>query len=95
LNTNGAGEWLVGGDGSGWSLIIGFDPRLQATVAMCLGAYDLRKRRVQALLEDLVGVSLGLETIGNLEHATTWGGGRSAATGQAAAGRPSGQSQPS
>lgn len=49
----------------------GFGPRVQATTALCTGAYHMSKRTVQALLEDLFGVSLGLGTIANLEQATT------------------------
>jgi transposase len=49
----------------------GFGPRIQATMALCTGAYHLSKRTVQALVEDLFGVSLGLGTIANLEQATT------------------------
>jgi transposase len=49
----------------------GFGPRLQATTALCTGAYHLSKRTTQALLDDLFGVEVGLGTIANLEQATT------------------------
>jgi transposase len=49
----------------------GFGPRLQATTALCTGAYHLSKRATQALLDDLFGVAVGLGTIAHLEQATT------------------------
>jgi transposase len=49
----------------------GFGPRLQATTALCTGAYHLSKRTTQVLLGDLFGVEVGLGTIVNLEQATT------------------------
>jgi transposase len=49
----------------------GFGPRLQATTALCTGAYHLSKRTTQALLGDFFGVEMGLGTISNLEQATT------------------------
>jgi transposase len=49
----------------------GFGPRLQATTALCTGAYHLSKRTTQALLDNLFGVEVGLGTIANLEQATT------------------------
>jgi transposase len=49
----------------------GFGPRLQATTALCTGAYHLSKRTTQVLLDDLFGVEVGLGTIVNLEQATT------------------------
>jgi transposase len=49
----------------------GFGPRVQATTALCTGAYHLSKRTTQAVLADLFGVSLGLGTIATLEQATT------------------------
>ena len=48
----------------------GFGPRVQAITALCTGAYHLSKRTTQELLEDLFGVSMGLGTVANLEHAT-------------------------
>jgi transposase len=49
----------------------GFGPRLQATTALCTGAYQLSKRTTQALLDDLLGVEVGLGTSAQLEQATT------------------------
>jgi transposase len=49
----------------------GFGPRLQATMALCTGAYHLSKRTTQDLLEAFFGVALGLGSIANLEQATT------------------------
>ena len=48
-----------------------FGPRLQATAALCTGAYHLSKRTTQELLDDLFGVAVGLGTIVQLEQATT------------------------
>ena len=48
-----------------------FGPRVQATVALCTGAYHLSKRTTQQVMEDLFGLSIGLGTITHLEHATT------------------------
>jgi transposase len=48
----------------------GFAPRVQAITAVCTGAYHLSKRTAQDLLRDLFGVSMGLGTVANLEHAT-------------------------
>jgi transposase len=49
----------------------GFGPRLQATTALCTGAYHLSKRTTQELLDNLFGVEVGLGTIAHLEQATT------------------------
>lgn len=49
----------------------GFGPRLQATTALCTGAYHLSKRTTQALLDDLFGIEVGLGTMAHLEQATT------------------------
>jgi transposase len=49
----------------------GFGPRVQATTALCTGAYHLSKRATQELLGDLFGVILGLGSIATLEQATT------------------------
>ena len=49
----------------------GFGPRLQATTALCTGAYHLSKRTTQALLQAFFGVEVGLGTLANLEQATT------------------------
>jgi transposase len=48
----------------------GFGPRVQATVALCTGAYHLSKRTTQDVLADLFGLPLSLGTIANLEQAT-------------------------
>jgi transposase len=48
----------------------GFGPRVQAITALCTGAYHLSKRTTQDLMQDLFGVSMGLGTVANLEHAT-------------------------
>jgi transposase len=49
----------------------GFGPRVQAITALCTGeASHVSKRTTQELLEDWFGVSLGLGTVANLEHAT-------------------------
>ncbi len=47
----------------------GFGPRVQAITALCTGAYPLCKRTTQTVLEDLLGVSMGLGTGANLEQA--------------------------
>ena len=49
----------------------GFGPRLQAIPARCTGAYHLSKRTTQNVLEELLGVALGLGTVATLEQATT------------------------
>lgn len=49
----------------------GFGPRLHAITALCTGGYHLSKRTTQHLLDDLLGVELGLGTIAHLEQATT------------------------
>jgi transposase len=48
----------------------GFGPRVQAIAALCTGAYHVSKRTTQELMADLFGVSMGLGTVANLEHAT-------------------------
>lgn len=48
----------------------GFGPRVQATVALCTGAYHLSKRTTQDMMADLFGLPLSLGTIANLEQAT-------------------------
>jgi transposase len=47
-----------------------FGPRVQATVALCTGAYHLSKRTTQDVMADLFGLSMSLGTIANLEQAT-------------------------
>jgi transposase len=48
----------------------GFGPRVQATVALCTGAYHLSKRTTQDVMVELFGIPLSLGTIANLEQAT-------------------------
>lgn len=48
----------------------GFGPRVQATVALCTGAYRLSKRTTQEVMADLFGLSMSLGTISHLEQAT-------------------------
>ena len=48
----------------------GFGPRVQATVALCTGAYHLSKRTTQDMMADLFRLPLSLGTIANLEQAT-------------------------
>jgi transposase len=48
----------------------GFGPRVQATVALCTGAYRLSKRTTQEVMDDLFGLPMGLGTIPRLEQAT-------------------------
>jgi transposase len=48
----------------------GFGPRVQATTALCTGAYHLSKRMTQNVLGDLFGVQLSVGTVANLEQAT-------------------------
>jgi transposase len=45
-------------------------PRVQATGALCTGAYRLSKRTTQQLLPDFFGVALSLGTLSTLETAT-------------------------
>ena len=47
-----------------------YGPRVQATAALCTGAYRLSKRTTQQLLQDLFGVPMSLGTISTLEAAT-------------------------
>jgi transposase len=48
-----------------------FGPRLQATVAVCTGAYKLSKRDTEELIEDFFGVPISLGSVANLEQATS------------------------
>jgi transposase len=48
----------------------GFGPRVQATTALCTGAYHLSRRTTQTVMEDLFGITIGLGTLANLEQAT-------------------------
>jgi transposase len=46
-------------------------PRVQATVALCTGAYRLSKRTTQQAMDDLFGVPLSVGTISQLDQTTT------------------------
>ena len=48
-----------------------YGPRVQATVALCTGAYRLSKRTTQQVLEEVFGVPMSVGTISPLEQATT------------------------
>jgi transposase len=48
-----------------------YGPRVQATVALCTGAYRLSKRTTQQAMDDLFGVPLSVGTISQLEQTTT------------------------
>ena len=48
-----------------------YGPRVQATVALCTGAYRLSKRMTQQMMEDVFGVPMSAGTISLLEQITT------------------------
>src|SRR5437764_4915235 len=48
-----------------------YGPRVQATVALCTGAYRLSKRTTQQMMEEVFGVPMSVGTISPLERATT------------------------
>ena len=48
-----------------------YGPRVQATVALCTGAYRLSKRTTQQVMDEVFGVPLSVGTISPLEQATT------------------------
>jgi transposase len=48
-----------------------YGPRVQATVALCTGAYRLSKRMTQQMMEEVFGVPMSVGTISPLEQATT------------------------
>src|SRR5499427_7760309 len=48
-----------------------YGPRVQATVALCTGAYRLSKRTTQQAMEEVFGVPMSVGTISPLEQATT------------------------
>jgi transposase len=48
-----------------------YGPRVQATVALCTGAYRLSKRTTQQVMHELFAVPLSVGTIRQLEQATT------------------------
>src|SRR5262245_35011803 len=48
-----------------------YGPRVQATVALCTGAYRLSKRTTQQVMVEVFGVPMSVGTISPLERATT------------------------
>ena len=50
-----------------------YGPRVQATVALCTGAYRLSKRTTQQAMEEIFGVPMRVGTVSQLEQATTVG----------------------
>jgi transposase len=48
-----------------------YGPRVQATVALCTGAYRLSKRTTQQVMDEVFGVPMSVGTISPLEQATT------------------------
>src|SRR5215217_4345779 len=48
-----------------------YGPRVQATVALCTGAYRLSKRTTQQMMDEVFGVPLSVGTISPVEQATT------------------------
>src|SRR3989475_8538037 len=48
-----------------------YGPRVQATVALCTGAYRLSKRTTQQAMGEVFGVPMSVGTISHLEQATT------------------------
>jgi transposase len=48
-----------------------YGPRVQATVALCTGAYRLSKRTTQQAMEEVFGVPMSVGTISQLEQAPT------------------------
>jgi len=48
-----------------------YGPRVQATVALCTGAYRLSKRTTQQVMDEVFGVPMSVGTISPLERATT------------------------
>ena len=51
-----------------------YGPRVQATVALCTGAYRLSKRTTQQAMEEVCGVPMRVGTIRHVEQATTEAG---------------------
>ena len=47
-----------------------YGPRVQATVALCTGAYRLSKRMTQQMMDEVFGVPMSVGTIGHLEQVT-------------------------
>ncbi len=48
-----------------------FGPRVQATVSVLSGKYRMTKRSIEELMADLLGVSIALGSVSNLEQATS------------------------
>jgi transposase len=48
-----------------------YGPRVQATVALCPGAYRLPKRTTQQMMAEVFGVPMSVGTVSQLERATT------------------------
>jgi transposase len=48
-----------------------YGPRVQATVALCTGAYRLPKRTTQQMMDEVFGVPMSGGTVSQLEQATT------------------------
>jgi transposase len=48
-----------------------YGPRIQATVALCTGAYRLSKRTTRQVMDEVFGVPMSVGTISPLEQATT------------------------
>jgi transposase len=48
-----------------------YGPRVQATVALCTGAYRLPKRTTQQMMAEVFGVPMSVGTVSQLERATT------------------------
>jgi transposase len=48
-----------------------YGPRVQATVALCTGAYRLSKRTTQQALEEIFGIPMSVATVSQLEQAMT------------------------
>jgi transposase len=48
-----------------------YGPRIQATVALCTGAYRLSKRTTQQMMDEVCGVPMSVGTISQLERAAT------------------------
>jgi transposase len=48
-----------------------YGPRIQATVALCTGAYRLSKRTTKQMMDEVFGVPMSVGTISQLERTTT------------------------
>ena len=49
-----------------------YGPRVQATVALCTGAYRLSKRTTQLVMDEVFGVSLSVGTISPFWYPVRW-----------------------